>query len=317
MFFKGGEGLTIYLDVIWALNFLFDTLLLYLTAIILKRQIKYLRLIVGGFIGSLIILLSITPLHAFSNHPLLKLFLSFLMVIAAFGFKRLKYFFSGLMTLYLVTFVTGGAIIGTHNLIQFDFTLASNVAIRSIQGFGDPISWLFVLIGFPMAWHFSKTTIGKIEVAKIQYDQIAEVEIKVESFEMKCRGLIDSGNQLYDPISKWPVMFVSIKQMEEIPEAIKQIASSSEDILLGKVTLTNEWENKMRIIPYKVVGREHQLILAFKPDKILIDNKGELFTVEKGLVSFTMQELSSDNAFQCIVHPKMLTGTGNKSIKVS
>ncbi|MEH7084530.1 sigma-E processing peptidase SpoIIGA, partial [Neobacillus drentensis] len=31
---------TIYLDVIWALNLLFDSLLLYLTAIFLKREIK-------------------------------------------------------------------------------------------------------------------------------------------------------------------------------------------------------------------------------------------------------------------------------------
>lgn len=317
MFLKGGEGLTIYLDVIYALNFLFDTLLLYLTAIILKRQIKYPRLILGGFIGSLIILLSITPLHAFSNHPLLKLFFSFLMVFAAFGYKRLKYFFSGLMTLYLVTFITGGALIGTHNLIQFDITLASNVAIRSIQGFGDPISWLFVFIGFPLAWHFSKSTIGKIEIAKIQYDQIVEVEITVESFEMTCRGLIDSGNQLYDPLSKMPVMFVSIKQIEDIPEAVLQIAKSSEDILVGKEPLSLEWENKMRIIPYKVVGQEHQLILAFKPDKITIVNKGDRFTVEKGLVSFTMQELSSDGTFQCIVHPKMVSGPKETSTKVS
>lgn len=308
--------MTIYLDVIWALNFLFDTLLLYLTAIILKREIKYFRLLVGGFIGSLIILLSITPLHAISNHPILKLFFSFLMVLAAFGYKRVKYFLSGLMTLYLVTFVTGGALIGTHNLIQFDITLASNVAIRSVQGFGDPISWLFVFIGFPLAWHFSKTAIGKIEVAKIQYDQIVEVEIEVEGFAMRCRGLIDSGNQLYDPISKMPVMFVSIKQMGDVPDVMIQIANNSEAIMLGEESLTPEWENKMRIIPYKVVGREHQLILAFKPDKIAINKNREVLLVEKGLVSFTLQELSSDGAFQCIVHPKMVTGLNHTS-KVS
>lgn len=238
------------------------------------------------------------------------------MVLAAFGFKRVKYFFSSLMTLYLVTFVTGGALIGTHNIIQFDITLASNVAIGSIQGFGDPISWLFVFIGFPLAWHFSKSTLEKIEVAKIQYDQIVEVEIEVEGFAMECRGLVDSGNQLYDPLSKMPVMFVSIKQMENIPEVMLQIARNSEAILLGEEALAPEWESKMRIIPYKVVGREHQLILAFKPDKIAINKNKEVFLVEKGLVSFTMQELSSDGAFQCIVHPKMAAGLSHTS-KVS
>lgn len=239
------------------------------------------------------------------------------MVLAAFGYKRLRYFLTGLVTLYLVTFITGGALIGTHNLIRFDINLASNVALRSIQGFGDPISWLFVFIGFPLAWHFSKTTFGKIEMTKIQFEQIVDVSIKVDGFAMSCKGLVDSGNQLYDPISKMPVMFVSIKQISDIPEAILQIANNSENVLMGKEVLAPEWENKMRIIPYKVVGQEHQLILAFKPDELMIESKGDIVSVDKGLVSFTMQELSSDGAFQCIVHPKMLTGTSKASSKVS
>ena len=63
----------------------------------------------------------------------------------------------------------------------------------------------------------------------------------------------------------------------------------------------------MRIIPYKVMGKEHQLIIAFKPDRLIIkQNNRDVMLVEKGLVSFTMQQLSSDDAFQCIVHPKMV-----------
>lgn len=305
--------MTIYLDVIWALNFLFDTLLLYLTAIILKRKVTYVRLFIGGFVGSIIILLSITPIHAYSGHPITKLFFSFLMLLAVFGYKRLRYFISGLATLYLITFLSGGALIGVHYFIQFDVHLASNVAIRSIQGFGDPISWLFIIVGFPLAWHFSKTTIEKIEVTKIQYEQLVHVSVRVGEFGMNFQGLIDSGNQLYDPISKMPVMFVSIKHMTDIPEAISKLASDTERIISGEIEASPDLEHKMRIIPFKVVGQEHQLIVALKPDEIIIDNGEESWNVEKGLVSFTYQQLSSDDAFQCIVHPKMLTGVKGKS----
>ncbi|MDQ0155928.1 sigma-E processing peptidase SpoIIGA [Robertmurraya andreesenii] len=308
--------MTIYLDVIWALNFLFDTLLLYLTAILLKRRIKVPRLILGGFTGSIIILLTITPLHTYSNHPMSKLFFSFLMVLAVFGYKRLSYFLSGLMTLYLVTFLTGGAIIGVHYFIQFDFKLATDVALKSIHGFGDPISWLFVFIGFPLAWHFSKSTLEKMEVTKIQYEQIVDVIIKIDEYELNFKGLIDSGNQLYDPISKMPVMFVSINKIEKLPEALIQLGGNSEDIILGKRTLELNWEKRMRIIPYKVVGQEHQLVIGIKPDEIFIRSKDKAWAVDKGLVCFTSQQLSSDDAFQCIVHPKMLTGTYQTTIKV-
>ena len=34
--------------------------------------------------------------------------------------------------------------------------------------------------------------------------------------------------------------------------------------------------------------------------------------VEKGLVSLTIQQLSSDDSFQCIVHPKMVRWETNR-----
>lgn len=96
--------MTVYLDIIWALNFMFDSLLLYLTAIILKREIRLWRIFAGGLIGSIIILLVFTPFNEFSGHPVTKLLFSVAMVLAVFGFKRLRYFLKGLMTFYFATF---------------------------------------------------------------------------------------------------------------------------------------------------------------------------------------------------------------------
>lgn len=312
--------MTVYLDVVWALNFLFDSFLLYLTAIILKRRVRILRLIFGGLIGSILILLTVTPLHLYSGHPLSKLTFSVLMILAAFGYKRFRYFLSGLMTLYLSTFLIGGTIIGVHYFIKFDLTLSSEVMVASVKGFGDPISWLFVLIGFPLAWHFSRKNIENFEMTKIQYDRLVKVSIESFGEHFLFTGLVDSGNQLYDPISKVPVMFVSIKnQFEKIPASIIKLAEDPELILTDDSSIPVEFENKLRIIPAKVVGQEHQIIVAIKPEKISIEVEGETIKVEKGLISFTMQQLSADDTFQCIVHPKMLTGLkqSNRSTKVS
>lgn len=294
----------VYLDVIWALNLLFDTLLLYLTAIFLKRKVRLWRLLSGGFIGSLIILLSFTPIHAFSNHPITKLLFSVLMILATFGYKRLVFFIKALMTLYVSTFLIGGALIGAHYFLQTE-----SILLAGLKGFGDPISWLFVFIGFPIAWHFSKKNVEGMEMTKIQFDQIVSVNLTINSEAYAFKGLVDSGNQVYDPLTRLPVMFISIKnQMEIMSEPIKRMAANTETLLMGEEELPSEWQNKLRIIPFRVVGQEHQLIMAVKPDSILIEKNGDCFLCEKGLVSFTMQELSPDDAFQCIVHPKMLTG---------
>ncbi|UOE57069.1 sigma-E processing peptidase SpoIIGA [Bacillus sp. CMF12] len=302
--------MTVYLDIIWALNFMFDSLLLYLTAIILKREIRLWRIFAGGLIGSIIILLVFTPFNEYSSHPVTKLLFSVAMVLAVFGFKRLRYFVKGLMTFYFATFLVGGSLIGIHYFINFDFQLSSSVMLASVKGFGDPVSWLFVLLGFPIAWHFSKRNVEGIEMTKIQYDSLIMVRVVINETEFRFKGLIDSGNQLYDPISKMPVMFISIKdRLDEYPPEIIKIAGNPEDIIMGSDSIGGDWEHKMRVIPCKVVGQEHQLIIGFKPDRILLEKENEIIEAERGLVSFSMQQLSADDAFQCIVHPKMLTGT--------
>ncbi|MDR7076371.1 stage II sporulation protein GA (sporulation sigma-E factor processing peptidase) [Neobacillus niacini] len=312
--------MSVYLDVIWALNLLFDSLLLYLSAIFLKRRIRIWRLLAGGFIGSLIILFSFTPLHTYSNHPISKLLFSVVMVLTVFGFKRFSFFIKALMTLYVTTFLIGGALIGVHYFVQFDAEMSTKVLIANVTGFGDPISWLFVLLGFPIAWHFSKSNIESMEMTKIQFDQIVNVTLKINGESLTFKGLIDSGNQLYDPLSKLPVMFVSIKNMVEgMSEPIQKMATDPEALILGNEEFPLEWQNRLRIVPCRVVGQEHQLIVAVKPDSIVFDRKGERYLCEKGLVSFTMQQLSADDTFQCIVHPKMLTGPKqhDDSVKVS
>jgi len=301
--------LIVYLDVIWALNLLFDSLLLYLTAIFLKRRIRLWRLLAGGFIGSLIILLSFTPLNVYSSHPISKLICSIMMVLIAFGFKRVTFFLKALMTLYVSTFLIGGALMGAHYFIQYNPMLTTKVLMSSVKGFGDPISWLFVLIGFPVAWHFSRKNVEGMEMTKIQFEQIVSVRLNIEGESMIFKGLVDSGNQLYDPLSKLPVMFVSIKnQLEAIPESIKKLAVDPDPLIMGIQDFPDEWQNRLRIVPCRVVGKEHQLIVAIQPDLILIEHNGTKYLCEKGLVSFTLQQLSADDAFQCIVHPKMLTG---------
>lgn len=310
--------MAIYLDVIWLLNFLFDSLLLYLTGILLKKKIIHWRILLGGLIGSLIILFSITPLSHYTNHPVSKLLFSIVMIATAFGYKRFRTYIQALMIFYLATFLIGGTLIGAHYFIQFDFELSSSVLLASIKGFGDPISWLFVLLGFPIAWYFSRRNVEGMEVTKIQYEQIIDVTFHIGGKKFSIKGLVDSGNQVYDPISRLPVMFVSLKNIEkDMPPEIIRLTEQPEAIIYGNQPIAAEWESKMRIIPYKVVGKDHQLLIAVKPDTLFLRKDQEVIVVEKGLISFTNQVLSAEGIFDCIVHPKMLLGKKSIEEKVS
>lgn len=306
--------MVIYMDVIWLLNLLVDAMLLWLTAIILKRRIKLWKVFIGALIGSLLIILSLTPLSSYAGSPFVKLGFSIIMVYSVFGFKRMKYFISNLLTFYFITFLTGGILIGTHYFIHFDLQLENNVLLASVRGFGDPISWLFILFGIPIAWYFSKRRIEAFEITNIQYDQLVDVEMEINGVFIHLKGLVDSGNQLYDPLSNQPVMVASIQKCaNQLPKEIFEISEDSNLFIKGDIHLSSEWSERIRFIPAKVVGKKNQLLLAFKPDHIMIHKGHESWIVKKALISFTSQNLSSDDSFQCIVHPKMLTGIPIKS----
>lgn len=301
--------LVVYMDVVWLLNLLVDSMLLWLTAIILKRHVTIWRIFLGGLIGSILIILSITPFAHYAGTPLVKLGFSIMMVYSVFGFKRFKYFFSNLLSFYFMTFLTGGILIGAHYFLNFDLEINKAAALASIRGFGDPISWLFVIFGLPIAWYFSKQRIDNFEMTKIQYDQLVEVKIAINGLHIVLPGLVDSGNQLQDPISKAPVMIVSTQSLlGTLPTEVMELSENQEKLMNGTIQLDSEWYDKIRLIPAKAVGKNHQLLVAYKPDSLHIQNEKGSWNVQKSLISFTNQKLSSDDTFQCIVHPKMLTG---------
>ena len=301
--------MTVYLDVIWLLNWLFDCLLLYWTAVLLKRRVNLWRVCAGGLMGSLIIVLAFTPFYAMADHVSMKIFTSALMVLISFGYTRFHTFLKSVAALYFITFLSGGILLGLHYLFEFQIVSKNPGQYAGINRFGDPVSWIYIMIGFPLAWQFSKRTLEGVEMAKIQHDQQTTVSIKIGEFEGTYRGLVDSGNQLYDPISRTPVMIISLTDKENgIPEDMLELFKSPDKLLIPGEQPSYTWSERMRVIPYKVVGHDHQLLTAIKPDFIKIVQDEKEFHVKQGLVSFTFQQLSPDGSYQSIVHPKMLTG---------
>lgn len=268
----------------------------------------------AGFLGSLIVFAPYTPFANILTSPISKGLVSIIMVLVAYGYKRLRYFLSNLAMFYLTTFCAGGALIGLHYFVKFDLSLHQSVLISSIKGFGDPISWIFVILGFPLALMFSKGTFNQFEIAKYRFDQIYDVTISINNSCMQLKGLVDSGNLLYDPISNKPVMIVSIHKVKHFfPEALLKVFENANE-LGGLAEDLNEWISRITIIPYKVIGQDNKLIASIKPDQITIKDGEDLIETSKVLVAFVNQTLSSDDSFDCIIHPKLMTKANIKQV---
>jgi stage II sporulation protein GA (sporulation sigma-E factor processing peptidase) len=299
--------LTIYLDIIWLLNFCFNGLLLWLTAIMLKRHAVWWRLACGALLGSLLVLLMFTPWSPHVQTPLSKLFFSLLIVWTSFGFKRFRYFFENLLTFYFATFMVGGGLIAVHYFWQQEIQMERGALAAYSLGAGDPVSWLFVLIGFPLLWLFSRSRIAGIREKKMRFDNIVDVMLAFDSHTVALKALIDSGNQLYDPITKTPVMIVSAHKMAGVaPPALLESIGNPADFQWLDDERLGEWRQRLRLIPYRVIGNEQRFLLAIKPDRIAIYYDAQWMEVPKGLVGLNETPLSADGEYECILHPKMI-----------
>ncbi|WP_078380975.1 sigma-E processing peptidase SpoIIGA [Sutcliffiella halmapala] len=302
--------MTVYLDAIWLLNFGFDFLLLKITGLILKRHIATWRLVLGALIGSLIVVLMFTPLQMIVTNVFVKLLFSLCMIFVTFGFHRLRYFIENLTVFYVTTFAVGGGMFAFHYFLRVDHQFANETIMTLTTGLGDPVSWLFVIVGFPLLLYLSQKQFSTVETRKFRYDQLATITISLEKEVITLTGLVDSGNQLQDPITKTPVMIVEVTSLVEvIPEEIVHAMRSIEQTQ-GWPTFSDEtkWVDRIRIIPYRAVGKETTLMLAIKPDKAIILHDNKQYETNKFLIGLTQTQLSSEGDYKCILHPKMLQG---------
>ena len=211
---------------------------------------------VRALIGSTIVIFAFTPFASVMTHPIMKLLYSLLIVYTAFGFTTFRNYAQ--TVLLLLCNLYGWRRVNGHSfLLQTNEMVNGLVQSQSIS-YGDPISWLFVIFGFPVIYYFSKKRIESVEVTKIHYDQIVKLKVQLAEEELELAGLIDSGNQLYDPLTKTPVMIMHISSLEHCLPAwlTEQIYSKTE---IPQIPENDSgWATKLRLIPFRAVGVESQ-----------------------------------------------------------
>src|SRR5690625_4621689 len=156
-------------------------MLLLLTKSFARDPTKQGRLLFGAFIASLAVPISLYFPHTVLNHVLGKIFYSFVIILCSFTFRSIYQFVKRLFIFYFVSFSVGGGLIGLHFIFQQPITLSNEGFLTFHSGLGNPISWLFVLIGFPIVYLFTKRRMDKHGIDKIRYQQICPISITLKS----------------------------------------------------------------------------------------------------------------------------------------
>ena len=127
-------------------------------------------------------------------------------------------------------------------------------------------------------------------------------------------ALIDTGNELKDPLSGNPVVIVEADEIKEIlPEKLFSSISNSnlseeKNIEDFQNALSDAgWLNRFRMVPFKSLGCNNGMLPGLRPDYIEICRGTELGEpktdcLEKGvIICFYMQKLSEQNDYHALV----------------
>lgn len=281
-------------------------MLLMLTGAIVREKISRVRILAGAFVASLIVPLSLYYPDAFLTTIVGKLSYSLLIIYSTFRFRSISRTLKLLLTFYFITFSVGGGLTALHHMFQNPIGISQTGILTFNGGYGDPVSWLFILIGFPIVWLFTKKRLDKHAVDKIRYDQLYRVTLNMNNNEFSTDGFIDSGNQLVCPMTKRPVVIAdevflkkwfTVEEWNQLKEAHTHLAFDS---------VPKKWEENIQFIPYQGVEGGSRFLLALRPEKLTIQYGEEEIITANVLVGIQFDSLTADHLYHCLLQPEII-----------
>lgn len=305
----------IYADLILLTNFILDFVMLLAAAKVRGIRANLWRVSASSAIGAFYALFMALPALSFLYSFVIKCLFSVGMIMTAFGYKNLRRFLGVLAAFYAVNAVAAGTVLGFHYMLQSTHEIWEGIVFVRSGGAQHLLGialWLIVGLAIAGGALFKRVNAGaKRQEAKQAF--LAEVEVKIGEERYACTGLIDTGNHLYDPLTRTPVMVMEAAVWKQaIPEPwLEALQSSETDDIVARLSEsggeTELWADRIRLVPYRGINGATQLMLAVKPDEVRIRMDGEDRTVEKVLIGLEGGALSSDGAYQAILHPAMVS----------
>lgn len=287
---------TIYIDILISMNMIVNYFILLSTAKFLRFSVKRNRLIIAAFIGAIYSLYILVPKINIILSTFIKLIMSATIVFLAFGKMSKKNFLKSVLCFYLMNFSFAGIMFCLWFIIHPDGLLIHN----SVVYFNiSPIILILATIISYIIIEITNKIISKHEINNFIYD----VEIEIFNKKISLKAKVDTGNTLIEPFSNRPVAVVEYKYIKEIiPNNMRKFFEDKYYSFNIK-SLPDNWKNKCRIIPYKVIS-SNGILPSFKPDSfvITINNK----RIKKDVYIGVCSAKNLTGNFEMLINPQII-----------
>ena len=243
-----------YIDLFFIFNVIMDYIIIMSTSILLKRRTSYIRMILSSLLGGISSLVLFTSL----NKIVIEIVSIVIMVFISFGYKGIRYLINNILYMYILSTLLGGII------YLFNIKVSNSMFLTYL---------IIIVISIEIMILYIK------ENKKIRsiYNNYYKVDIYFKDREkLSLIGFVDTGNNLYDPYKKRPVIIVPNKYIKE---------------------------DKYILVPYHTING-NGLLKCIKPDIIFIDGIGYKGNV---LIGFS-DSFNFGDGVDVILHKDIMKG---------
>lgn len=243
-----------YIDLFFIFNVIMDYIIIMSTSILLKRRTSYIRMILSSLIGGISSLVLFTSL----NKIIIEIVSIVIMVLISFGYKGIRYLINNILYMYILSTLLGGII------YLFNIKVSNSMFLTYL---------IIIVISIEIMILYIKEN----KKMRSIYNNYYKVDIYFKDREkLSLIGFVDTGNNLYDPYKKRPVIIVPNKYIKE---------------------------DKYILVPYHTING-NGLLKCIKPDIIFIDGIGYKGNV---LIGFS-DSFNFGDGVDVILHKDIMRG---------
>ena len=183
----------IYIDLFFLFNVIMDAIVVTSVSILLRRKTNVIRIILSSLMGGVFSLVLFTSINSIVIEILSVIF----MVLIAFKYVDIRYTIKNIFYMYILSVILGGII------YLFNIRVTTNVFFTYL---------IMIIISIEVMVLYVK----EMKKMKNNYNTYYDVDIRFKDGDkLSLIGFMDTGNNLYDPYKKRPIILVSSKYKRE------------------------------------------------------------------------------------------------------
>jgi stage II sporulation protein GA (sporulation sigma-E factor processing peptidase) len=289
----------IYWDVLLLSNFAVNYIILVAAGKLSFRNIAHWRLALSSFLGSAYAVSAlVVPLKAAYSLPARVAFGLFMVALSYPGARGIA-----LLRVTSCFFLCSAVAAGTA------------LALQSFGGRVAPVASLFqgeavvhwYVVALSLAVMAALPVLAKMNgYSSLRRLPLMTIEVSMGGKTLGLTGLVDTGNNLRDPVSGLPVIVIDWDVLRSLmPPEVSAFFMSTWDAIPPVLSETSVG-TRLRLVPYESLSGRMGVLPGFRPDRLALIGKNGLRVFKNAIVCASQERLSPSGLYQALLHPDLV-----------